>query len=308
MHRYLALCTLPKTFVLIVLLISLSACASLGQEGKSVDKFSAAAVFDKPVDNTDVISLLSDGALNSKGLDGAEFSFAFEKALLSAKGKNEEDRNHIQNRLILASNSLCEEYKTVLKRKQSNMNFWMGTAATIFGAGGAIANGAQAAKNFAALTGVTTGIRAEYNQEYYADVMAHVITKAITKRRKEIFDEIHRASKTSIKEYNLELALADVATYHGACSLIAGLETADGMISKFNLYLGLDALGASASNKEVDKKETEKKETEKKETEKKETEKKEADKKEADKKEAEKKEAANKDRSKASANVSSKKQ
>ncbi|MBC3806979.1 hypothetical protein H8K52_06420 [Undibacterium seohonense] len=229
--------------------LCLSGCASIlgntGRENKAVDKFSAADVFKKPVETTDVIALLTDGKVSGQKLENEEFAFAFEQALKNARIKDENGRNHIQDRLILASNSLCEEYKTVLKRKQSNMNFILGSAATIFGAGGAIANGAQAAKNFAALAGLTTGIRAEYNQEYYADVMAHVITKAISKRRKVIFDEIQEAKTASIKSYNIEMALADVATYHGACSLIAGLETADDLVSKHNVTLGLDTLGAT---------------------------------------------------------------
>ncbi|MBC3872476.1 hypothetical protein [Undibacterium flavidum] len=254
MNNYFALGGLLRPFILIIVLMSLSACASLGQNDKSTDKFSPAGIFDKSVENIDMISLLSDEDLSSKSGDKADFSKTFDQALRSAKGKNEEDRNHIQNRLILASNSLCEEYKTVLKRKQSNMNFWMGSAATLFGAGGAIANGAQAAKNFAALAGLTTGVRAEYNQAYYADLMAHVITKAISKRRKLIFDEIQEAKTASIKEYNLEMALADVATCHGACSLIAGLETADDLVSKYNVSLGLDTLGASLTKPAKDSK------------------------------------------------------
>lgn len=238
----------------IMIAINLSACASIGGEDKAVSKFSAANLFNKPVENTDMIALLTDGTANGQKIDKEDFPFEFEKALKSARAKDAEGRNHIQNRLILASNSLCEEYKTVLKRKQSNMNFLLGSAATVFGAGGAIANGAQAAKNFAALAGLTTGIRAEYNQEYYADVMAHVITKAISKRRKEIFDAIQIARTASVKDYNLEMALADVSTYHGACSLIAGLETADDVISKSDVHLGLDALGASMAKSVQDKK------------------------------------------------------
>lgn len=234
-----------KTLSITLLMVNLTACASLDREDKAVDKFSAAAMFNKPVENTDVIALLTDGQVSGQKFEKEEFAFEFEKALKGARVKDEEGRNHIQNRLILASNSLCEEYKTVLKRKQSNMNFWMGSAATVFGAGGAIANGAQAAKNFAALAGLTTGVRAEYNQEYYADVMAHVITKAISKRRKVIFDEIQKAKTAPIKAYNVEMALADVATYHGACSLIAGLETADDMVSKNEVKLDLDTLGAT---------------------------------------------------------------
>lgn len=256
MIKHFTLPQLITRLTLILITINLAACASIGREEKRVDKFSAADIFNSPVESTDVIALLTDGTVSGKLLEkdkpNFDFQFEFEKALQGARSKDADGRNHIQNRLILASNSLCDEYKTVLKRKQSNMNFWLGSAATAFGAGGAIANGAQAAKNFAALAGLTTGIRAEYNQEYYADLMAHVITKAISKRRKEIFDQMQIAKTASIKEYNVEMALADIATYHGACSLIAGLETADDVVSKYNLKLGLDTLGASMTKPALD--------------------------------------------------------
>jgi hypothetical protein len=43
--------------------------------------------------------------------------------------------------------------------------------------------------------------------------------------------------------YSLESALADVVTYHGACSLVGGLEYAEGAISKLDgTPVGLDPL------------------------------------------------------------------
>ncbi len=163
--------------------------------------------------------------------------------------KDKLSRNRVQDRIMMASNQLCEQYKVVLKKKQSNANFWFGTASTTFGAAGAVASGVQAAKNLSALSGLTSGVRAEYNQSYFSDLAAQVVTKGIDARRSEILEKINEAKLLPIEEYTLEASIADAISYHGACSLISGLEQADGAVTKLTTPVGLDALFANPAYK-----------------------------------------------------------
>src|SRR5262249_20667847 len=69
--------------------------------------------------------------------------------------------------------------------------------------------------------------------------------KGINARRKEILGLIDEARTRPLETYTIELALADAITYHGACSLVGGLEQADTTLSKFNGTAGLDAVAAN---------------------------------------------------------------
>jgi hypothetical protein len=151
--------------------------------------------------------------------------------------------------LILASNELCENYKVLLKKKQSRFNFYLGAAATLLGAAGGVATGSEGPQLLSALSGTASGVRAEYNGQYFSDLAAHVITKGISARRKEILSAIALGRAKRPAEYTIEMALADAVVYHGACSLIGGLEQADSTLSKFQNFVGLDALGANPAFK-----------------------------------------------------------
>jgi hypothetical protein len=154
-------------------------------------------------------------------------------------------RNKVQDRLILESNSLCEDYKTTLKSKQAYINFFAGSAAVLFGAAGAVAKGAQAAKNLSALSGLSSGLKAEYNEDFYSSLTAQVIANGIDARRRDILEKIGSAKSEEVTDYSVEMAIADAITYHGACSLVGGLEQAGATLVKYELNAGLDALGAN---------------------------------------------------------------
>lgn len=223
--------------LLCVLAVFLSGCES--------SKFGAQQVFDQPIDKVDVIALLSKGNSSSENLEGAAFSKAFDQALRQFKPADKLERNRIQDRIILASNQSCEIYKIHLKEKQSRSNFWFGVAATTFGAAGAVVDGAEAGHTLAGLSGTASGIRAEYNQSYFSDLAAQVITKGINARRSKILEAIDAAKNQELAGYTVEMAIADAISYHGACSLVGGLEQADSAVSKVNNEVGIDALGAN---------------------------------------------------------------
>ena len=229
-------------------------CGTIDPQGAKVSKYGPQAVLQQPVDEPDLVSLITGGEKTfpvSQRASPEEFSRALDKALegFYSRAETDEDkrlrRNRIQDRLILASNDGCEAFKTVLKRKQGDRNFEFGTATVLFGAAGAVASGATAAKTLAALAGASGGIRAEYNRDFFSDVAAHVITKGINSRRKEILNGIVTGQAKALATYSLESAMADLIVYHGACSLVGGLEFAEGAISKLdNTQVGLDSLKA----------------------------------------------------------------
>lgn len=246
----------PLYIVVTAWVLSAVGCGTVDPEGAKVTKFGPQTVIQQPVDEPDLVSLVSGGAQHfpvSKTAKPKDFSKAFDQAVQSfynAPGSDEDKRlrrNRIQDRLILASNEGCEAFKTVLKRKQADRNFEFGTATVLFGAAGAVATGAQAAKNLAALAGASGGVRAEYNRDFFADVAAHVITKGINGRRKEMLNGIAAGQAKSLAAYSLEAALSDVVVFHGACSLVGGLEFAEGAIAKLDgTPVGLDAMKAIA--------------------------------------------------------------
>lgn len=232
----------------------LTGCASM--RDSTVSKFGPGGLVTQPIEKVDLITLVSNGASAPELVADKDFPDRFDRALADLRKKpkdaeilSKEDikylRNRIQDRLIMVSNDLCEEYKTVLKRKQSNANFFYGLTSVLAGAAGSVASGARAAGNWAALSGVSSGVRAEHNQDYYADMAAHVITKGIVQKRRVIADALQCARKREEADYTIERAIADTVVYHGACSLVGGLESIDHVMSTLNVNVGTDALSAN---------------------------------------------------------------
>ena len=208
-------------------------------------KYAPADVIDRPLHHIDLPRLIDPSLPTSVGGTDENFVIALDQALTAfgaSGGDAKIARNKIQDRLILSSNDLCENYKSRLKQKQSRFNFFAGTAATLFGAAGSLLPHAATAKLLSGLSASATGIRAEYNHDYYADVTAHVITKAITLRRKTMLTDIDKLRDGDITAYTLERALADAVNYHGACSLVGGLEEAEKAVSTMETLRGTDNL------------------------------------------------------------------
>nr|WP_315227601.1 hypothetical protein [uncultured Albidiferax sp.] len=241
----------------------LTGCASLvpNMRDSTVSKFGPGGLVTQPIEQVDLISLVTNGASKqqtnaTEALKKENFPNEFEAALATMRGQLDStsgvpvkdlkyERNRIQDRLIMVSNDLCEEYKTVLKRKQSNANFFYGLTSVLAGAAGSVAAGARAAGNWAAVSGAASGVRAEHNQDFYADMAAHVIAKGIVLKRRVIADAMQCARQYDEKDYSVERAIADAVVYHGACSLIGGLESMDHVMSTLNVNVGTDALAAN---------------------------------------------------------------
>jgi len=167
----------------------------------------------------------SDGCLKS----AARLEEAFKQFTSSGKGAAE--RNAVQDRLIAASNQRCNVYKIYLKRTDSRTNFWLGLATTSLAGAGAIVTNVNSARVLAGLAGIGSGVRAEFRQAYMANLAVHVITKGIDNRRKSMHAAMlskRGASADGLTgpSYTVQAAIADAIQYHGACSMIAGLEEA----------------------------------------------------------------------------------
>jgi hypothetical protein len=247
-----------RIFAVVACMFASAATATPFGDPRSWDSVHAPRdVVTQPLDRVDLPHLISNSKEKSEFKNEYVYKSdeAFAMALDAALREfdpNATDakvrRNRIQDRLILASNDLCENYKSRMKQKQSRFNFWSGSAATLFGAAGSLIPHAATAKIFSGLAGATTGIRAEYNQDYFADVAAHVITKAISLRRATMLAEFEKNRKEDATSYTIERALADAVNYHGACSLVGGLEEADKAVSTIETLRGVDTLNTVLTN------------------------------------------------------------
>ena len=211
-----------KIILLLLLQLSLISCVTNS-------KFAPTQLFTEEdtqsLIKTDLISLLDQ---STKETGNSQNSL--DQKLKQAANFDIKQRNRLQDRLILVSNQYCEDFKVALKKKHSQFNYWAGFISTVAGTLGGVEN----TKYLSSLSGISSGVRAEYNQNYFADLVTQVITKAINSRRTEVLRDIFVARDMDTTKYTIEAAIGDVINYHGACSLIAGLEQADGALSKAN--------------------------------------------------------------------------
>lgn len=133
-------------------------------------------------------------------------------------------RDSVQDKILAASTSRCNVFKTHLRRKQAETNFVFGSLTTVAGVLGAVAGGVTSPRNFAGAAGLFSGLQAEYNQNYYSNLAAHVITQGIELRQKRLTEELVRYREDrAIDAYGLEAAINDAIFIDGNCSVVAGL-------------------------------------------------------------------------------------
>jgi hypothetical protein len=231
-------------FSVAIFAVSLCALPVGAQLGDS--KFSPSDIIQRSTYRVDLVRLIDPSKKSPEGtasedpylelLDSVLHNFY---ATVTDPNERNRRRNQIQDRLIWASNELCEDYKSRLKQKHARFNFFSGSGATLLGAAGSLIGHAATARVFSGLAATVTGIRAEYNQDYYADSAAHLITKAIGIRRSRMLSEFESKRVKPVAEYSLERSIADAINYHGACSLIGALEEADSAIAIVDIFSGV---------------------------------------------------------------------
>jgi len=146
-------------------------------------------------------------------------------------------RNRLQDELLWRSENRCTIYKNYLKRVESTQGVYTGVLATILGGVGAITKDIARAQLHSGLAAMSSGVGAELKQGFFSDVAVSVLVPGIDERRRQLLGAIMRKRSpsavagiggitVSVDAYTMEAALRDVAEYHGACSILAGLDYA----------------------------------------------------------------------------------
>lgn len=142
-------------------------------------------------------------------------------------------RDGVQDKIMAATESRCNVFKTFLRRQQSDVNFQLGTATTVAGVLGAVLPGATDSRNLAAVAGILSGAQAEFNSAYYSNLAAQVIAQGVEVRMARLKKEVLQGRNgKSITDYSMEAAIKDAITIDGACSTIAGLTEASESIKE----------------------------------------------------------------------------
>ncbi len=150
-------------------------------------------------------------------------------------------RNRVQERILASSTQRCAAYTRFLKQFESEVGFGLGAIATSLAGAGAIFTPATTVRALSGAAAITSGVNAEYSDKLFARLTIQVITKAIDSRRSDLYKEIKSQQSHTIQEYPVEAAVKDALYYHGACSLLSGLEQAATSIERAS-NPGLDDL------------------------------------------------------------------
>ena len=156
-------------------------------------------------------------------------------------------RNRLQNRIIYESNQRCSVFKRFIKRVDAQTNLTLGILTTLSAGLGTIFTAANTVRAFSGAAAIFSGTRAEFDQVYFASATITIIGKGIDSRREKILANIVENQKQPIEIYTAEKAVADGISYHGSCTLIAGLEEAGKDLERVN-NPGLKQIEATFKN------------------------------------------------------------
>ncbi len=222
----------------------LAGCEVLGKAQEEDITTAGARLLDMDYEQVDLVALLDPAAKAKNGYvpllgdpptwetlpAGRKIDLAFaayhetENQLNLDEGARKVRRDHVQERLLGASNELCYRYKRFMQNTHSDGNFWLGTLTTIAGAAGALVTGGGS-QILAGTASALSGIRAEFNQDYFQNVTVATIWKGIELRRERAFNTIATEGQDkNVGIYPIEAAVKDAIAYHAECSLVAGVE------------------------------------------------------------------------------------
>ena len=135
-------------------------------------------------------------------------------------------RNDLQERLISVSNQKCGAYiRTIISSKSQTLMGWT-SLSLLFSGAASIVSHASTASALAAGSTVSTGVLSTYNEAYFHNLAINVITEGINKKRESILANIQKNKTKSLSKYSVNAAVSDAITYHSACNIVAGMETA----------------------------------------------------------------------------------
>ncbi|OPY69251.1 MAG: hypothetical protein A4E63_01854 [Syntrophorhabdus sp. PtaU1.Bin050] len=260
---------LYKKLIFFVLIVGILSGCALGSEysifgGKRVNSAGANQLLPEAFEEVNIVKLLDpenkakynvcDKESTVSDKEACKIDVAFNAFYETCPSKDQNNkcaedelilrRNRIQETLIAASVQRCNVYLSYIRRIDSKVGLALGSLATILGGAGAIVTGTDSARALAGSAGISSGLRAEFKEDFFYNQTINVISKGIRERRKEIYKEIeaHRGEDggACLTQYPVEAAVKDALLYHGACSMIAGLETASAVLD--NKASGLAAM------------------------------------------------------------------
>ncbi len=153
-------------------------------------------------------------------------------------------RNEIQDRLLASSEQRCDAYKKYLRHLDGSEGFVAGALGTALAGAGSIVTGANTARLFSGLAGISNGIGAEAKQNIFSNLASSVIIPGIQKRRADLLQDMMKKRCHSVATYTVALAIADALKFHAACTMDVGMEES-GKTLEAAQNPGLDSLAAS---------------------------------------------------------------
>lgn len=209
-------------------------------------------------------------AAESTGSTAAQDEFGAALRAFYCYSDPEQRRNRLQDELFWRSENRCVIYKNYLKRTDTMQGSYTGIISTVLSGVGAITGDIGRAQVHSALAAISGGIGAELKQGFFSDVAVGVLVPGIDEKRRQILERIlaRRGGGNAIDRggapisaYTMEAALRDVAEYHGACSILVGLDYAKesirevrnpGMASIANAFATQRYLAVLANPKSTD--------------------------------------------------------
>jgi hypothetical protein len=82
------------------------------------------------------------------------------------------------------------------------------------------------------LTGAASGVVGKLDENIMGGLAAEVLVAGVRKGRGDIRDAILNKMQSSYASWPVEVAIADLMTYHGRCNVMSGLTTAQRLLSE----------------------------------------------------------------------------
>lgn len=190
-------------------------------------------------DQPSTMKLASDGSIapDEYRKQGALIDTAFSAFALKYRDAGEAGRarrSAIQERILAASDQRCNDFKTLLQKKFSNVSFNTGLLSSITAVAATIVTSVDTSRALAGVAGISSAFRAEYNQAFFANAAVQVVVAGIDSRRRTAYEQILLARNESLAGYPLEAAVKDAIRYHGLCSTVSGLQEAGEAVRYYN--------------------------------------------------------------------------
>lgn len=226
-----------KVIILTTLFIAFSGCANIRQVTMSdednllsgsgsimVDKDSKKA---KGFEQLELGKLLEDYGL-TKPVDVS-------KEQTSNVDMYKYRRNDLQDRIIAASNQRCGTYIRDLVSSKAQSQMGWGGIATLLSGAASVVTPLSVARALSAGSTVSNGILSQYNEAYFNSLTVTLISSGITKKRESILQHIDGERRKSLSDYPVNRSISDALSYHAACNIISGLETATAATQATNI-------------------------------------------------------------------------